>query len=81
MNIKIKNALCYRNCSRPCTTCTCAHCMLTEILYPLQYGDTPLHCATKEGHTTCVEHLLSTCGINVNIKNRVGWSTNPELTL
>ena len=44
-----------------------------ELLYPLQYGYTPLYLAAKEGHTTCVEHLLSTPGINVNIKNIVSW--------
>ena len=49
--------------------------MLAELLYPLQDGDTctPLHIAAKRGHTTCVEHLLSTPGIDVNIKNRVSW--------
>ena len=45
--------------------------MLAELLYPLQWGDTPLHLAVKEGHTTCVEHLLSTPGIDVNIKDEV----------
>ena len=40
--------------------------MLTELLYPLQYGDTPLVLAAREGHTTCVEHLLSTPGIDVD---------------
>ena len=39
--------------------------MLTELLYPLQY-DTPLHLAAKEGHTTCVEYLLSFPGIDVD---------------
>ena len=48
--------------------------MLKELLYPLQDGNTPLHLAAKKGHTTCVEHLLSTPGIDVNIKNRVSWS-------
>ena len=48
--------------------------MLTELLYPLQDGDTPLHLALREGHTTCVEHLLSTPGINVNIGNKVSQS-------
>ena len=48
--------------------------MLTELLYPLQDGNTPLHLAAREGHTTCTEHLLSTPGIDVNIKNRVSWS-------
>ena len=45
-----------------------------ELLYPLQYGDTPLHLAAWGGHTTCVEHLLSTPGIDVNIKDGVSWS-------
>ena len=45
--------------------------MLTELLYPLQDGDTPLHLAAREGHTTCVERLLSTPGIDVNIKDMV----------
>ena len=48
--------------------------MLTELLYPLQYGDTPLHLATRGDNTTCVEHLLSTPGIDVNIKDKVIWS-------
>ena len=48
--------------------------MLTEQLYPLQYGITPLHLATSGGHTNCVKHLLSTPGIDVNIRNRVSWS-------
>ena len=55
--------------------CTLYPPMLTELLYPLQYGgDAPLHFAAKEGHTTCVERLLSTPGIDVNIKNKVSWS-------
>ena len=45
-----------------------------ELLYPLQYGNTPLHHAAWGGHTTCVEHLLSTPGIDVNIKDMVSWS-------
>ena len=48
--------------------------ILAELLYPLQYGRTPLHLAAKGGHTTCVEHLLSTPGIDANIKDRVSWS-------
>ena len=44
-----------------------------ELLYPLQYGQTPLHLAARGGHTTCVEHLLSTPGIDVNIKDGVSW--------
>ena len=47
-----------------------------ELLYPLQWnGYTPLHFAAKGGHTNCVEHLLSTPGIDVNIEDRVSWST------
>ena len=49
--------------------------MLTELLYPLQYGYTPLHYAAMGGRTTCVKHLLSTQGIDVNIKDKVSWST------
>ena len=45
--------------------------MLAELLYPLQYGDTPLHIAAKGRHTKCWEHLLSAPGIDVNIKNEV----------
>ena len=47
----------------------------TELLYPLQGGDTPLHLATKGRHTTCAERLLSTPGIDVNIHDKVSWST------
>ena len=39
---------------------------LTELLYPLQGGDTPLYLAAREHHTTCVEHLLSTPGTDVD---------------
>ena len=35
----------------------------------MQGGYTPLHFAAREGHTTCLEHLLSTPGIDVNIKD------------
>ena len=55
--------------------CTLYPTMWTELLYLLQYKDTPLHNAAKEGHTACVEHLLSTPGIDVNIKSKVSWST------
>ena len=48
--------------------------MLTEQFYPLQDGNTPLHLAASGGHTTCVEHLLSTPGIDVKIKNGVSGS-------
>ena len=40
-----------------------------KLLYSLQYGDTPLHLAARESHLTCVGCLLSTPGIDVNIKN------------
>ena len=49
---------------------------LAELLYPLQDGHTPLHLAARGGHTTCVEHLLSTPGIDVNIKDRVSGPLN-----
>ena len=61
----------------PCSkTCTHIHCtiMLTELLYPLQYGDTPLHLAAREGHTTCVEHLIHTHGIDMSTNNKVSNS-------
>ena len=45
--------------------------MLTDLLYPLQGGDTPLHHAASDGHTTCVECLLSIPGIDVNIEDKV----------
>ena len=49
--------------------------MLTELFtHPLQDGYTPLHYAAKGGHTTCVEHLLSTPGIDVMIQDKVSWS-------
>ena len=44
------------------------------LFYPLQREYTPLYLAAKGGHTTCVEHLLSTPGIDVNIKDVVSWS-------
>ena len=49
--------------------------MLTELLYPLQYGYTPLHLAAQGGHTTCVDFLHSTPGINANVQDEVNWST------
>ena len=45
--------------------------MLTELLYPLQNGHTPLHLAAERCHTACVKRLLSTPGIDVNIKDEV----------
>ena len=47
--------------------------VLTELLYPLQVGNTPLHLAARKGRTTCVEHFLSTPGIDVNIKDKVSY--------
>ena len=44
-------------------------------LYPLQGGYASLHEAAKGGHSTIVKHLLSTPGIDVNIKGKVSWST------
>ena len=38
---------------------------------PLQHHNTPLHFAALEGHTTCVDHLIFTPGICVNMKNGV----------
>ena len=48
--------------------------MLAELLYPLQ-GGASLHLAAEGGHTACVERLLFTPGIDVNIQNNVSWST------
>ena len=45
------------------------HCIAELLLYPLQEGYTPLHLVAIGGHTTCVEHLLSTPGIVVNNKD------------
>ena len=50
------------------------------LLYPLQKDAiVQLHDAASEGHTGCLEHVLSTPGIDVNIKNKVSWSM--QLTL
>ena len=46
-----------------------------ELLYPLQGGYSPLHLAAMGGHTTIVEQLICTSGIDVNIRNCVSWST------
>ena len=40
--------------------------MLTEVFYPLQKGKTALHLALRGGYIKCVEHLLSTPGIDVD---------------
>ena len=51
------------------------HVAYTTVLYLLQNKDTPLHLAAYRGHTTCVEHLLSTPGIDVSSMNEpVSWS-------
>ena len=51
-------------------------------MYPFQRGGyTPLHLAAEGGHTTCVEHLLSTPGIDVNIQNKVSWSINGQVIM
>ena len=39
--------------------------MLSELLYPLQGGFTPLHYAARGGYTTFVEQILSTPGVDV----------------
>ena len=52
--------------------------MLTELLYPLKVGHTPLHLAARGGHTSCVECLLSTAGINVNITDTLMVSLSTE---
>ena len=54
-----------------CVHCTYMYIILTELLYQLQRSNTPLHLAAMGGHTTCVEHLLSTPGIDVNVKDGV----------
>ena len=41
--------------------------VLTMFTEPLLGSDTPLHLAANRGHTACVEYLLSTPGIDVNI--------------
>ena len=48
--------------------------MLSKLLHALQYCDTPLHQAASGGHATCVECLLPTPGIDVNIKDKVSCS-------
>ena len=48
--------------------------MLAELFYSLQGGYTPLLLAASGGHTTCMERLLSTPGINANVQQFVSWS-------
>ena len=55
--------------------------LLNEILDPLQDGYTPLQFAAREGHTACVERLLSTPGIGVNIGREVSQSIESLYTL
>ena len=69
---------CYWKCSISCTIHVHVYIvptMLTELLCPLKVGYTPLHLAARGGCITCVERLLSTAGIDVNIKGKVSWST------
>ena len=47
--------------------------LYVHVLCPLQDDNTPLYLAVRGGHTTCVEQLLSTPGIDVNIKGEVSW--------
>ena len=47
-----------------------------QLYYPLQGGYTPLYLAARRGHTTCVEHLLSIPGIDVNIGDNVSCYTD-----
>ena len=55
-------------------TCTCT--LYPHVDYPHQYGYTPLHLAARKGNITCVERLLCTPGIDVNIRaGRVSQST------
>ena len=46
------------------------------IYIHIQDGFNPLHCAAEGGHTACVEHLLSTPGIDVN-KVSCNWAIGP----
>ena len=47
---------------------------ICNLYPPLQYDYTPLHLAARGGHTACVDHFLSTPGIDVNIKDKVRCS-------
>ena len=49
----------------------CTHLLLYMYMYQLKWSDSPLHLALEKGHIACVEHLLSTPGIEVNTKNNV----------
>ena len=51
-------------------------CLVTCLFnLPFQNGDTPLHLAARGGHTNCMESLLTTADINVNIQDMVSWFT------
>ena len=53
----------------------CIFILCTYIFVPTtQGGYAPLHLATMGGHTTCVEYLLFTPGIDVNMKDEVSCS-------
>ena len=58
---------------KPCLKVYIVPTMLTELFYPLQFDYTPLHWAAHRGHGTCMKHLLSTPGIDVNMKDVVSW--------
>ena len=52
--------------------CFKGHCIYyLHLWYPLQYGVTQL--AARRGRTACVERLLFTPCIDVNIKNSVSF--------
>ena len=52
------------------TTYSCIHTCV-YLLFPLQDDNTPLRYAVMGGYAACVERLLSTPGIEVNINDRV----------
>ena len=52
--------------------------MYIELMYPLQNGDTPLLLAARGVHPMCVEHLLSTPGIDVNVKDKASYGSGCE---
>ena len=78
--IKIEHCMSHKSFTCIHTCILWYHCILqilsTCMFYPLhdQSGFTPLHLAANGGRTTCVERLLSTPGVDVNIKDRVSWS-------
>ena len=48
-------------------------CVQPSTVFYFENGFTPLHQAALNGHTTCVDRLISTPGIIVNIKSEVNW--------